>query len=99
MLNLTHVTICGPNRSDALGAAAALLTVSLSARSLRLSALAQVPEKTVFGTLPITPVLASYISQIDFFKEEGASRKKLRPLQPSLVLTDRLRASARNDVK
>ena len=71
MLNLTHVTICGLNRRDALGAAAALLTVSLSARSLGLSALAQVPEKIVLGTLPIAPVLASYIGQIDLFTEEG----------------------------
>ena len=71
MLNLTHVTICGLNRRDALGAAAALLTVSLSARSVGLSALAQVPEKIVLGTLSITPALASYIGQIEFFKEEG----------------------------
>jgi len=45
--------------------------VSLSARSVGLSALAQVPEKIVLGTLSITPALASYIGQIEFFKEEG----------------------------
>jgi hypothetical protein len=46
-MNLTHLTICGLNRRDAPGAAAALLTVSLSARSVG-----------VLGTLPITPALA-----------------------------------------
>jgi NitT/TauT family transport system substrate-binding protein len=64
---------CGPTRRDALKAAAAFLTVSVSARSLGLSASAQVPEKIVIGTIPINPVVASYIGQVDFFKEEGLS--------------------------
>lgn len=60
-----------PSRRDVFSATAALLTVSVSARALGLSAYAQVPEKIVLGTLPITPMLASYIGQVDFFKEEG----------------------------
>jgi NitT/TauT family transport system substrate-binding protein len=63
-----------PTRRDALKtigrSAAALLTVSMSARSLGLSASAQIPEKIVMGTIPINPTIASYIGQVDFFKEE-----------------------------
>ena len=64
-----------PTRRDALQtigrSAAVLLTVSVSARSVGLSAAAQIPEKIVMGTIPITPVTASYIGQVDFFKDEG----------------------------
>jgi len=60
----------GPTRRGALQTAAALLTVSVSARILGLSASAQVPEKIVLGTIPIIPVIASYIGEVDFFKEE-----------------------------
>ena len=59
------------SRRDALKTGAALLTVSVSARSLGLSASAQIPEKIVMGTIPINPVIASYIGQVDFFKDEG----------------------------
>jgi len=38
---------------------------------LGLSASAQVPEKIVLGTVPIIPVIASYIGEVDFFKEDG----------------------------
>ena len=62
-------------RRDALktigNTSAALLTVSVSARSLGLSAFAQIPEKIVLGTIPILPSIASYIGEVDFFKEEG----------------------------
>jgi ABC-type nitrate/sulfonate/bicarbonate transport system substrate-binding protein len=62
-------------RRDALQtigrSAAVLLTVSVSARSLGWSASAQIPEKIVMGTIPIPPVTASYIGQVDFFKDEG----------------------------
>jgi ABC-type nitrate/sulfonate/bicarbonate transport system substrate-binding protein len=60
-----------PSRRDALKTCAALLTVSVSAKSLGLSASAQVPEKIVIGTIPINPVIGSYIGAVDFFKEEG----------------------------
>ncbi len=60
-----------PSRRGALKAVAALLTVSVSARSLGLSAAAQVPEKIVLGTLPFNPAIASYIGEVDFFKDEG----------------------------
>jgi ABC-type nitrate/sulfonate/bicarbonate transport system substrate-binding protein len=43
----------------------------VSAKSLGLSASAQVPEKIVIGTIPINPVIGSYIGAVDFFKEEG----------------------------
>ena len=62
-------------RRDALQtmgrSAAVLLTVSVSARSVGLSAAAQIPEKIVMGTIPIPPVIASYIGHVDFFKDEG----------------------------
>src|SRR6516225_6055873 len=58
--------------------AAALLTVSVSARSLGLSAALQVPEKIVLGTIPINPTIASYIGQVDFFKEEGLTVETTR---------------------
>jgi|SRR3984893_2838774 len=62
-------------RRDALQtiarSAVAFVTVSVSARSLGLSASAQIPEKIVIGSLPINPVIASYIGQVDFFKDEG----------------------------
>jgi NitT/TauT family transport system substrate-binding protein len=51
--------------------AAAILTVSVSARSLGLSASAKAPDKIVLATLPITPIIGSYIGEVDFFKEEG----------------------------
>ena len=51
--------------------AAIFVTVSVSARSLGLSASAQIPEKIVIGSIPINPVVASYMGQVDFFKEEG----------------------------
>jgi ABC-type nitrate/sulfonate/bicarbonate transport system substrate-binding protein len=60
-----------PRRRDVVKAAAAFLTVSVSAKFLGLSAAAQVPEKLVLGTQPITPAIESYLGQIDFFKEEG----------------------------
>ncbi len=47
------------------------VTVSVSARSLGLSASAQIPEKIVIGSLPINGVIACYIGQVDFFKDEG----------------------------
>src|ERR1700730_2168066 len=66
---------CQTTRREALQTigrgAAALLAVSVSARSLGLSASAQIPEKIVIGTIPITPVIASYIGPADFFKDEG----------------------------
>src|SRR6516225_3328190 len=58
--------------------AAALLTVSVSARSLGLSAALQVPEKIVLGTIPINPTIASYIGQVDFFKDEGLTVETTR---------------------
>ena len=66
-----------PSRRDALKTAVTLLTVSVSARSLRLSASAQVPEKIVLGTLPI-PGIVSSIGQVDFFKEEGLTLELTR---------------------
>ena len=69
------MTFSHPTRRDILHTAtkagAALLTVSVTAKSLELSAVAQVPEKIVLGTLPIDPALMSYIGQADFFKEAG----------------------------
>ncbi len=66
---------CQTTRRTALqtigNGAAAILAVSVSARSLGLSASAQIPEKIVIGTIPITPVIASYVGQVDFFKDEG----------------------------
>src|SRR5258705_487404 len=64
-----------PTRRDALQAiarsAVTCVTVSVSARSLGLSASAQIPEKIVIGSLPINGVIAYYIGQVDFFKDEG----------------------------
>ena len=64
-----------PTRRDALQAiarsAVTCVTVSVSARSLGLSASAQIPEKIVIGSLPINGVIACYIGQVDFFKDEG----------------------------
>src|SRR5215470_12791912 len=51
--------------------ATALLTVSMAGRSLGLSAAAQVPDKIVLGTIPIIPVIGSYVGEVDFFKQEG----------------------------
>jgi len=62
---------CQPTRRHMLKTATALLTVSVSARSLGLSASAQVPEKIVLGTIPINPAVQSYFGEVDFFKEEG----------------------------
>jgi ABC-type nitrate/sulfonate/bicarbonate transport system substrate-binding protein len=66
---------CQPTRRHALQtiarSAVALLTVSVSARSLGLSTSAQIPEKIVLGTIPIIPSIGSYIGEVDFFKEEG----------------------------
>ena len=59
------------SRRDALKTATALLSVCVSARSLGLSAAAQVPEKIVLGTIPIIPTIGSYVGEVDFFKEEG----------------------------
>ena len=61
---------CQPTRRHVLKAATALLTVSVSARSLGLSASARVPEKIVVGTLPI-PVIVSSIGDVDYFRDEG----------------------------
>jgi len=36
-----------------------------------LSTSAQIPEKIVIGSLPINGVIACYIGQVDFFKDEG----------------------------
>jgi hypothetical protein len=60
-----------PTRRNALKTAAALVTVSVSARSLGLSAAAQVPDKIVLGTLSIGPAIGSYVGEVDFFKEES----------------------------
>jgi len=62
---------CQPTRRHMLKTATALLTVSVSARSLGLLASAQVPEKIVLGTIPINPAVQSYFGEVDFFKEEG----------------------------
>ena len=62
---------CQPTRRHMLKTATALLTVSVSARSLGLAASAQVPEKIVLGTIPINPAVQSYFGEVDFFKEEG----------------------------
>jgi len=43
-----------------------------------LAASAQIPEKIVMGTIPITPVTASYIGQVDFFKDEGLTIEPTR---------------------
>jgi ABC-type nitrate/sulfonate/bicarbonate transport system substrate-binding protein len=51
----------------------ALLTLSVSARALGLPASAQTPEKIVLGSLPINPLIATYVGPADFFKEEGLS--------------------------
>ena len=59
------------SRRDALKTASALLTLSASAKSLGLSASAQVPDKIVVGTIPIIPVIGSYVGEVDFFKQEG----------------------------
>ncbi|MBV8936838.1 MAG: hypothetical protein JO095_13680 [Alphaproteobacteria bacterium] len=61
----------GLTRRAALKTAPALLTVSLSSKCLGLSASAQVTDKIVVGTIPIIPVITSYIGEVDFFKEEG----------------------------
>src|SRR6516162_11371480 len=61
---------CQPTRRHVLKAATALLTVSVSARSLGLSASARVPEKIVVGTLPI-PVIVSSIGDVDYFRDEA----------------------------
>src|SRR5215469_11916951 len=69
------MTLRQPTRREALHTigktATGLLTVSVTARSLGLSASAQVPEKIVLGTIPIIPTIASYIGELDFFKEQG----------------------------
>ena len=53
------MTVSHPTRRDLLQSAtkagAVLLTVSVTAKSLGLSAAAQAPEKIVLGTLPINP--------------------------------------------
>jgi ABC-type nitrate/sulfonate/bicarbonate transport system substrate-binding protein len=49
----------------------ALLTLSVSARTLGLGASAQTPPKFVIGTIPINALVASYVGAVDFFKEEG----------------------------
>jgi ABC-type nitrate/sulfonate/bicarbonate transport system substrate-binding protein len=59
------------SRRAALKTASALLAVSVSAKSLGLSASAQVPDKIVLGTIPIIPVIGSYVGEVDFFKQEG----------------------------
>ena len=77
-------------RRDALQtmgrSAAVWLTVSVSARSLGWSASAQMPEKIVLGTIPITPVTASYIGQVDFFKDEGLSIELTRFNNPAPIM-------------
>ena len=67
-----------PTRRDALKTAAAALTVSIPTELLGGSSAAQVPEKIVIGTIPINPVIASYIGQVDFFKEEGLTTEVTR---------------------
>jgi NitT/TauT family transport system substrate-binding protein len=69
---------CQPTRRDTLKTLTALLTVSVSAKSLGLSASAQVPEKIVLGTLSISPVIASYIGEVDYFKDEGLTVEATR---------------------
>ena len=49
------------------GGGAAIAAASIQVRRSS----AQHPPKIVLGTLPITPVLATYIGEVDFFKEEG----------------------------
>jgi ABC-type nitrate/sulfonate/bicarbonate transport system substrate-binding protein len=61
------------SRRAALRTAGGFVTLYVSAKSLGLSASAQTPEKIVLGTIPITPLIASYIGEVDFFKEEGLS--------------------------
>jgi NitT/TauT family transport system substrate-binding protein len=58
--------------------ALALLTVSITARSLGLPAVAQVPQKFVIGSQPINPLICSYIGAVDFFKDEGLSAEVTR---------------------
>jgi sulfonate transport system substrate-binding protein len=58
-------------RRNILKTATAMLTVTISAKRLGLSASAQVPDKIVLGAQPITPAIESYLGAIDFFKEEG----------------------------
>jgi NitT/TauT family transport system substrate-binding protein len=64
-----------PTRRDAFQTvakgASVILTLSVSAKSLGLSASAQVPDKIVLGTIPIIPTIESYVGEIDFFKEQG----------------------------
>jgi sulfonate transport system substrate-binding protein len=60
-----------PARRGVLKAARAFLMVSVSAKRLGLSAAAQVPEKIVLGTQPITPAIESYLGASDFFAEAG----------------------------
>ena len=69
---------CQPTRRHMLKTATALLTVSVSARSLGLLASAQVPEKIVLGTIPINPAVQSYFGEVDFFKEEGLTVESTR---------------------
>jgi hypothetical protein len=70
----TIMRSCQPTRRDALQtiarSAVAFVTVSVTARSLGLSASAQIPEKILIGSLPI-PLITSFIGQVDFFKDEG----------------------------
>lgn len=58
-------------RRSVLKDATAFLTVSISAKYLGISAVAQVPEKIVLGCQPIAPAIESYLGPIDFFKEAG----------------------------
>ena len=58
--------------------ALALLTVSITARSLGLPAVAQVPQKFVIGSQPINPLICSYIGAVDFFRDEGLSAEVTR---------------------
>jgi ABC-type nitrate/sulfonate/bicarbonate transport system substrate-binding protein len=49
-----------------------LLTLSISARALGVSAWAETP-KIIIGSQPINPLLSSYLGDVDPFREEGLS--------------------------
>lgn len=67
-----------PTRRRALqtivGSAAAVAAAALPRRRSRAAS----TLKIVFGTLPITPVVATYIGEVDYFKEEGLTVETIR---------------------
>jgi hypothetical protein len=69
--------------------ALAFLTVSITARSLGLPAVAQVPQKFVIGSQPINPI-SSYIALSISSRRKGSTRRS-RASKAVLPSTRRLR--------